>query len=272
MEAYEAKCQILCNIMTELAKQNIAVAFSGGVDSSLLLKLAVMCAGRQESEVYAVTANTELHPACDLSAAKKVSEEIGAKHMVLNLKELDAADIRSNPIDRCYRCKKYLFQAMKEKTARLGIEILIEGTNADDLKAYRPGLRAVEELGVKSPLKEAGFTKEEVRRLAKEYGISVNERPSAPCLATRFPYGTELTMENLKKVEMGEDFLRELGLYNVRLRVHDEIARIETDGDSFQMICDKRKEIVKYLKELGYLYITLDLEGFRSGSMDVKVL
>ena len=271
MDSYEEKYNRLHDMMKGYAQQNVAVAFSGGVDSSLLLKMAVAYAKEQGTIVYGITADTELHPAGDRKIARKVAEEAGAEHILLKLKELKQADILQNPVDRCYRCKKYLFGEMKEKAERLGAAILMEGTNADDLLVYRPGIRAVEELGIKSPLKEAGLTKIEVRRLASRYGISVADRPSAPCLATRFPYGETLTPLKLKHVEQGEAFLRALGLYNVRLRVHGEIARIEVDEDYMPGLLEKKREVAVYLKELGYSYITLDLEGFRSGSMDIGI-
>ncbi len=266
-KTYEAKCRHLHRIMEEYGKNNVAVAFSGGADSSLLLKLSVMHSG-VNTRVLAITAATELHPSKDEEIARKVAGEAGAAHAVLRVQELENAGIAGNPVDRCYRCKKYLFEKIRKKAEEMDAAVVLEGTNADDLKEYRPGLKAVKELGIKSPLMEAGFTKEEVRRLAKEQGISVADRPSAPCLATRFPYGEELTMEKLKIVEQGENYLKTLGLYNVRLRVHGGIARIETDGNSMSRLAERRAELVPYLKGLGYAYITLDLEGFRSGSMD----
>ncbi|MCM1160156.1 MAG: ATP-dependent sacrificial sulfur transferase LarE [Roseburia sp.] len=269
MSSYEEKCSRLRAMMKEYAKQNVAVAFSGGVDSSLLLKMAVAYAKEQGTMVYGITADTELHPSGDMEIAEKVAKETGAEHILLRIKELKQVDILQNPIDRCYRCKKYLFGEMKKKAGQSGAVNLLEGTNADDLLSYRPGIRAIEELGVKSPLKEAGLTKMEVRKLASEYGISVADRPSAPCLATRFPYGETLTSLKLKHVEQGEAFLKTLGFYNVRLRVHGEIARIEVDEAYMPELLERKREVAAYLKELGYSYITLDLEGFRSGSMDI---
>lgn len=146
--------------------------------------------------------------------------------------------------------------------------MIMDGTNEDDLHVYRPGLRALKELGIISPLAEEKVTKAEVRELAEEYGLSVASKPAMPCLATRFPYGTDLTYEKLEKVEKGEAFIRKLGLYNLRLRVHGGIARVEVDEQEIAKILQHREEIVRYLRQLGYSYITLDLEGFRSGSMD----
>ena len=271
MGQYEEKCENLLRILDKLTKENTAVAFSGGVDSSLLLKLACLRAKKQGTYVYAIAAHTELHPSGDLEIAKRVAEESGAAFTVLKLQELKEADIVNNPVDRCYRCKKLLFKEIKRKAEELGAKVLIEGTNLDDTKVYRPGLKAIEELGIKSPLKDAGLTKKEVRKLAAAYDISVADRPSTPCLATRFPYGAVLSLEKMKKVEQGEAFLRELGLYNVRLRVHGETARIEVDEKDMPKLLESRKEVVEFLKGLGYWYITLDMEGFRSGSMDIGI-
>lgn len=271
MGQYEEKCENLFWILDKLTKENTAVAFSGGVDSSLLLKLTCLRAKKQGTYVYAIAAHTELHPSGDLEIAKRVAEESGAAFTVLKLQELKEADIVNNPVDRCYRCKKLLFKEIKRKAEELGAKVLIEGTNLDDTKVYRPGLKAIEELGIKSPLKDAGFTKKEIRKLAAAYDISVADRPSTPCLATRFPYGAVLSPEKMKKVEQGEAFLRELGLYNVRLRVHGETARIEVDEKDMPKLLESRKEVVEFLKGLGYWYITLDMEGFRSGSMDIGI-
>ena len=271
MGQYEEKCEKLFQILDKLTKENTAVAFSGGVDSSLLLKLACLRAKKQGTYVYAIAAHTEIHPSGDLEIAKRVAEESGAAFTVLKLRELKEADIVNNPVDRCYRCKKLLFKEIKRKAEELGAKVLIEGTNLDDTKVYRPGLKAIEELGIKSPLKDAGFTKEQVRKLAAAYDISVADRPSTPCLATRFPYGAVLSPEKMKKVEQGEIFLKELGLYNVRLRVHGETAQIEVDEKDMPKLLESRKEVVEFLKGLGYWYITLDMEGFRSGSMDIGI-
>lgn len=272
MEQYREKCNRLICILDNMTRKDTAVAFSGGVDSSLLLKLACLGAKKHKTTVYAIAAHTKLHPAKDLEIAKKVAGESGAIFIVLSLQELKQADIVNNPVDRCYRCKRFLFKEIRKRAGELGAEILMEGTNLDDTRVYRPGLKAIEELGVKSPLKEAGFTKEEVRNLAAEYGVSVADRPSTPCLATRFPYGTHLNIEEMKKVEQGETFLRELGLYNVRLRIHGKTARIEVDEKDMPRLLESRREVVKFLKGLGYWYITLDMEGFRSGSMDIGIV
>lgn len=260
----------LQRLMSGYACEDAAVAFSGGVDSSLLLKLACQAAKRSGKKVYGILLHTMLHPSGDVEEARQTAEEIGAEFLALELDELSGAGIEDNPLDRCYRCKKYLFERLIQKAETFGVSTILEGTNEDDLHVYRPGIRAVRELGIHSPLAEAGLTKAEVRELAREYGISAAEKPSTPCLATRFPYGTRLTYEEMRRVEKGEAYLRGLGLYNVRLRVHGEIARIETDASDFAALLEKREEAAVFIKELGYRYVTLDLEGFRSGSMDAE--
>ena len=203
--------------------------------------------------------------------AARVASELGASHLVVEIDELKDADIADNPIDRCYRCKKFLFTRLQKEAEALGVSVILEGSNADDTQAYRPGLRAVQELGIKSPLLELGFTKREVRALAEEYGISVADRPSAPCLATRFPYGTRLSRERMRQVDEGEQFLRALGFYNVRIRAHGDTARIEVDRKDMEKLLERAAEVVEKIRGLDFSYVTLDLGGFRSGSMDINL-
>lgn len=269
MESTGKKKEELCALMDKLAAEDIMVAFSGGVDSSLLLKAACDSAGKTGKKVYAATVQTQLHPSGDMEVAQRVAGEMGASHIVLEIDELAEAGIGNNPTDRCYRCKKFLFQKMKQEAQKLGVPVIVEGTNEDDLHVYRPGIRAIRELGIASPLAELGITKAQVREIAADYGISVSERPSAPCLATRFPYGTLLDMAEMEKVDEGEGYLKSLGLYNVRIRVHGEVARIEVDEKDMAAVMEHRVEIVTALENLGFVYVTLDLKGFRSGSMDV---
>lgn len=265
---YEEKKEALLCKIKEYTVQDVVIAFSGGVDSSLLLKLACESAEPRQKKVYAVTIESELHPRQDMEIAKKVAKEAGAIHKRISICELQEAGIQDNPKERCYLCKKYLFEKLKEFAETLHISTVIEGTNEDDLHVYRPGIRAVRELGIISPLAEVEMTKEEVRRMAAEYGISVADRPSAPCLATRFPYGTALTFYDLELVEKGEVYIRAVGFRNVRMRVHKDVVRIEVDKEDVPKLVLKSDEIISYLKTLGYRYITVDLEGFRSGSMD----
>lgn len=265
----EPKTEQLEAIMDELTDQDMALAFSGGVDSSLLLKMAADRAAKKGTKVWAVTFNSRLHPSCDLENARKVAGELGGIHVILEIDELEMEEIRSNPVNRCYLCKRNLFRTLMAFAKEKGVEVLAEGTNEDDLHVYRPGIQAVRELGIRSPLAETGLTKEEVRRLAAACGISAASRPSTPCMATRLPYGARLDYEILKKIEAGEEILRRMIGGNVRLRLHGQVVRIETDPERFSLALEKREEVVRQLKELGFVYITLDLEGFRSGSMDV---
>lgn len=253
--------------MKSLPGEAVMVAFSGGVDSSLLL--AAACRSAEGRTVYAATVHTSLHPVQDADVAKRVAGELGARYLEIVIDELQDAGIEDNPPDRCYRCKKFLFTRLKTEAEALGVSAILEGSNADDTRMYRPGIRAVKELGIKSPLMELGLTKREVRALAAQYGISVADRPSAPCLATRFPYGTRLSHERMRQVNEGEQFLRKLGFYNVRLRAHGDTARIEVDREDMGRLLEHAQEAVKRIKEAGFSYVTLDLEGFRSGSMDI---
>lgn len=271
MDSFDEKVKRLKQIMESYARKDIAVAFSGGTDSSLLLKAACEAAGESGHAVYGMFLDTELHPAGESEHAERVAKETGAEFLVLKIDEFEQAGIADNPADRCYRCKKYIFQSILKEAHRLNAEVVMEGTNKDDLSAYRPGIRAVKELGVVSPLAEAALTKAEVRKLAREYGISVFDKPASPCLATRFPYGTHLTRSAIKKVEKAEDCLRKMGFYNVRVRVHDTLARIEVDTESFPKLLNLREEIISRFKELGYDYVTMDLQGFCSGSMDIHL-
>ena len=270
MSLAEAKRKKLMEIMDCLCRKDVCLAFSGGVDSSLLLKLAVDMGKIHGSRVYAVTFDSRLHPACDLENARKVAGELGGIHCVITVDELELEEIRQNPRNRCYLCKKQLFQHLLLVAENQGAAVVLEGTNEDDLHVYRPGIQAVRELGVKSPLAEAGLTKAEVKELAAEYGISAASRPSTPCMATRLPYGAELDYEVLKKIEQGEEILKKYLDGNIRLRLHGDIVRIEADPVQMKQVLDKKDEIVRELKQLGFLYLTLDLEGFRSGSMDQK--
>lgn len=251
------------------------VAFSGGVDSALLLKLACMAA-KNAGKVYAVTVQTRLHPAGDTEAAKRMAEEFEAVYKVLQIDELAESGIETNPVNRCYLCKRSIFQKIKELARQLGTTVVLEGTNADDLHQYRPGIQALKELQIISPLAECGLTKAQIRELAAYLEIPAANRPSAPCLATRLPYGKKLNYELLAKIDEGERYLRGLGFYNVRLRVHELneltgskwLARIEVDQEDMSRLLHYRKELTEMVKGLGFDRVTVDMEGFRSGSMD----
>ena len=268
---YEQKKKTLEAHLLELAESDIVVAFSGGVDSSLLLMLCCKAARERGTKVTAVTMLTRLHPHGDEDIARRVAEEAGASHVLMRLDELEDAGIRMNPEDRCYRCKRLLFGELQKKAAEIGATCVIEGTNADDLHVYRPGIRALRELGIRSPLAECGITKSNVRQMAQEMGLSVARRASTPCMATRFPYNTPLDYEAMARVDEAERWLREQGFYNVRLRVHGDIARLEIDHQDMGNLLKIQKDVVNRLKTMGFAYVTLDLEGFRSGSMDIHI-
>ncbi|MDD7738701.1 MAG: ATP-dependent sacrificial sulfur transferase LarE [Fusicatenibacter sp.] len=269
----ENKKEKLCQYMEQLASEDLVLAFSGGVDSSLLLYLAVNAAKRHGKKVYAVTFQTRLHPPCDLDTARRVAEEMQAIHQVLQVDELEMEAIRTNPVNRCYLCKHHLFEKLIEFAKNHHVDRILDGTNEDDLHVYRPGIRALEELGIKSPLADCHVTKKEVKQFAEDFGISVAHRPSAPCMATRLPYGSPLDYELLERIAAGEEWLHEqLGAEkNIRLRVHRDLVRLEVEKESMSLVLERKEEITKRLHELGFVYVTLDLEGFRSGSMDTHL-
>lgn len=269
---YLEKKKKFLELMNRYAWEDVIVAFSGGVDSCLLLKAACEAAKTTGKKVYGVTMKTRMHPVREIQEAKRLCQETGAEHIVITVDELKEAGIENNPVERCYLCKRHLFAKIKEKAAELSAGAVLEGTNEDDLHVYRPGIRALQELEIISPLAQAGLTKAQVRRMAQEYGLETASKPSSPCLATRFPYGTELTYEKMERVEKGESYLKTFGLHNVRIRVYERLARIEVDEEDYSCLLEHKEEIIAYLKKLGYVYITLDLEGFRSGSMDVEVV
>ncbi len=247
----------------------ICIAYSGGVDSTLLLRAALNAALPQKKPVLALILETRLHPHKDTLEALSLARSLGAMCEVISIDEFQDPQIRQNPENRCYLCKRLLFRTLKERAAFLGFTVIADGTNADDLREYRPGLAALEELGVHSPLKELGITKQEVREISAFLGLSTASKPSTPCLATRLPYHTLLDYSVLERIQQGEELLRAMGFYNVRLRFHEPVLRIEVDTADFPKLLERTGEICAKLKALGFLYITLDLEGFRSGSMDI---
>lgn len=257
--------------MRELVSEDICLAFSGGVDSSLLLKVAADAAAETGKKVYAVTFDSRLHPSCDLEIARRVAGELGGIHQVIEVDELEQEEIRMNPVNRCYLCKRHLFMSLKKLAGEYGVSRILDGTNEDDMHVYRPGIQALKELGIISPLAELHITKDAVKQMAAEYGISVASRPSTPCMATRLPYNTRIDYDVLDRIALGEAYLKRMLPGNVRLRLHGGIARLEVDRDSFTRILDMGEEVVRRLKELGFTYVTLDMEGFRSGSMDVGI-
>ena len=258
-------------LMIHNMSAGICLAFSGGVDSSLLLKIACDTGKKMNHPVLAITFETKLHPHGDLDEAKALAESFGAVHKVIEVDEFSDPEIMYNPVDRCYRCKNLLFKTLIKTAENEDYHYLIDGSNYDDLNAYRPGMKALKELGIHSPLLELQITKKEIRSLSSDLNIVTSARPSAPCLATRLPYGAVLDFDLLERIDLGERFIKSLGFYNVRLRAHNDILRIEIDKEDFMKFMECQEAVLKRLKELSFVYITLDLEGFRSGSMDINI-
>lgn len=269
MYSYLDKKEKLEEMIRDAVKQGVCIAFSGGVDSSVLVAAACREQRRSGGTVFAVLFDTFLHSKGDEAEAKRVAVECGADFAVIPVNELDNPAILDNPVDRCYQCKKFLFTRLKRFAEEHRCAVVMDGTNFDDLNVYRPGIRALSELGIVSPLKEAAFTKAEVRKLAKDYGVSTAEKPSNSCLATRLPYGEQLDPQVLGRIADGESYLADLGFQPVRLRLHGRVARIEVWPEQFPLFLNMREDITARLKELGFTYITLDAEGYRSGSMDL---
>jgi len=244
----------------------VVVAFSGGVDSSFLLAMAVGSLGRDN--VLAVTNVSAIHPRIDSSEARAVAAELDAEMLEVTGRELEDHRFKSNPPDRCYYCKREIFGSLTKLAAIRGYKAVLSGANADDVGDYRPGARAEAELGIRRPLLEAGLTKAEIRQASRAMGLSTAGKPSMACLASRIPYDQPITAQKLARIEQAETLLRELGFGQYRLRDHETLARIEVPPDEFDRLLANRRRIVDALKQLGYTYITLDLQGFRSGAMN----
>ncbi|MEE9594231.1 MAG: ATP-dependent sacrificial sulfur transferase LarE [Candidatus Hydrothermarchaeales archaeon] len=246
-------------------KEGVIVAFSGGVDSAVVAKSASFAL---DGKAIAATARSATLSKSELEMAVKTAEEIGIRHVMFDEDEFENPGFVENSPMRCYHCREGLVEGLKNVAKENGISVIVDGANADDLNQHRPGLKAMKENGVISPLMELGIGKEEVREIAGHFGLSVKDKPSMACLASRIPYGETITREKLSMVEKAEDFLRGLGFENMRVRNHSGVARIEVDREEIAKVVTSKDEIVGRLKEIGFTYVALDLEGFRSGSMD----
>lgn len=247
---------------------SVAVAFSGGVDSSVVAAAAVEALGADK--VLAVTARSETLPCRELASAVELCRGADIPQLIVDTQEMDCEDFAANSPDRCYFCKRELWEKIQVVVEEKGLAHMADGVNADDLGDHRPGIRASDEAGVLHPLAAIGAGKEDVRELARELGLPNADKPAQACLSSRFPYGQQITPQGLRRVEQAEELLLELGFDELRVRDHGDIARIEVTPDALAELTagSVREEIVGRLKELGYSYVTIDLEGFRSGSMN----
>lgn len=247
------------------AMERVIIAFSGGVDSAFLLKAASM-AGL--SKILAVTGVSESLPEHELSFAREIAASLNIEHRLLVTEELKDVNYANNPPDRCYYCKKDLFSRLRKIADDEGYSFILDGSNADDANEWRPGRRAALEEGVKSPLLDAALSKKEIRHVSRSLGLPTWDKPAAPCLSSRFQYGRKITAEALDRVSRAEEYIRNIGIKEFRVRDHAEVARIEVHPEDFRIFMNStvRNEVVSFLRSIGYKYVSLDLQGFRSGS------
>jgi len=245
----------------------VVIAFSGGVDSTFLFATAVRCLGKN---AIAVTARSSTYPQHELEEARSLARALGGTYLEIDSEELDIAEFRQNPPDRCYYCKAALFDGLREVADREGTRYILDGSNADDVGDFRPGRLAAREQGVRSPLEEVELGKEEIRLLSREAGLPTWDKPPMACFSSRFPYGEEITPEKLSAVGQAEQVLREAGFRQVRVRHHGDTARIEVPREDIPRLVSSAAlpSMVRRFKELGFVYVALDLEGYRSGSMN----
>lgn len=259
----ELKYQNLKRLLRE--KREVLVAFSGGADSAFLLNVAHEVLG---DHAIAVTAKSSTLAEEEYRQACLFAKQLGVEHIILEYEEMDNPEFAKNPSDRCYFCKTELFSRMQKLAEERKIPHILDGFNYDDLKDIRPGAKAAKELNVESPLFEANLTKQEIRTLSRQLGLPTWDKPAMACLSSRIAYGHVITKEKLSMVEQAEAFLKRLGMVQVRVRHHEQIARIEVLPEDMETLLEHRKEIVDRFKEIGFIYVTIDLQGFRSGSMN----
>lgn len=262
-KALESKLDALCRIVKTHFK--VAVAYSGGVDSTFLAFIVNRELGKENA--IALMADTSLVPQFEIDIAIKTAESMGLNFKTVTVNPF-VKEFVKNPPDRCYHCKKIIFTELFKAASQMGFDILVDGSNADDTKEYRPGFKALAELGVSSPLMDAGLTKSEIRTLSRHFDLPTADMVSSTCLATRIPYFTEIDTGKIKAIEKSEAVLFKLGFENFRVRYHGDIARIEVQLEQMDKIMEYRDTIIEEFKKIGFLYITVDLAGYRSGSMD----
>jgi uncharacterized protein len=263
VQAPAAKLRQLHTILTGM--ESALVAFSGGVDSTFVVAAAFDALGER---ALAVTGVSPSIPTSEVEEARELARTIGIRHELIDTSEMDRPGYVENSPQRCYHCKTELYELLASMARERGIAYVLDGCNVDDLGDHRPGRVAAAEQGVRSPLIEAGLTKDEIRALSRERGLPTWDKPAMACLSSRIPYGSEVTVEALERIGAAEAYLRSLGLRQLRVRHHDDVARIEVEAEAIALLVEHRDEVVERLKALGYAYVTLDLAGFRSGSLN----
>ena len=243
------------------------VAFSGGVDSTFLLKMGQDVLGEK---VVAATAQSPTYPKSEYEQARNLAKKLGVKHIIFSTDELNNPDFAVNPPQRCYYCKRELFTKLRELTRKEGLAYVVDGSNLDDRNDFRPGRQAKAEMAIRSPLEEARLTKSEIRQVSRQMELPTWDKPARACLASRFPYGEKITTQKTRVIERAEAYLMGLGLKQIRVRYHGPVARIEVGPEDMSIFNDAkfRKKVTRQIKELGFTYVTLDLEGYRTGSMN----
>jgi uncharacterized protein len=245
--------------------KSVAIAYSGGADSTFLVNVSYNELGKN---AIAVTATSSTYPQRELKQAIDFTKKLGINHIIISSEETEIDEFSKNPSNRCYYCKKELFTKIKQIANDEKINFVLDGSNVDDESDYRPGMKALKELGIVSPLKDVGLTKKDIKELSQDMKLDTWNKPAFACLASRFPYGTKITKSRLKMIEKAEDYIRNIGVEQFRVRFHNEMARIEVLKEDFPKIIDNSEEINREFKKLGFNYITLDIEGYRTGSMN----